>query len=42
MARYVVHSGDTLGAIATRFAVSLAGLVSVNPQLADPNRIFPG
>ncbi|MGV0812643.1 LysM peptidoglycan-binding domain-containing protein [Mycolicibacterium boenickei] len=42
MARYVIHSGDTLAAVATRLGVSLAGLVSANPQIADPHRIFPG
>ena len=39
---YVVQSGDTLTAIANRFGVSLASLEAANPQIADPNRIFPG
>jgi tyrosinase len=40
--RYVVHSGDSLSAIATRFGVSLGALKSANPQIANPNQIFPG
>jgi tyrosinase len=39
---YVVQSGDTLNAIAKRFGVGLAALEAANPQIADPNRIFPG
>lgn len=40
--RYTVVSGDTLGAIATRFHLSLAQLEKLNPQIKDPNRIQPG
>ena len=39
---YVVQTGDTLTAIATRFGVTLAALEAANPQITDPNRIFPG
>jgi spore coat assembly protein SafA len=39
---YRVEHGDTLGAIATRFGVGLNALVSANPQIANPNRIYPG
>src|SRR4051812_49776696 len=42
MARYIVRSGDMLSAIAARFGVTLAALEAANPQIADPNRIFPG
>jgi tyrosinase len=42
MAKYIVHTGDTFSAIAARFGVSLATLVGANPQITDPNRIFPG
>jgi tyrosinase len=42
MAEYVVRSGDTLTAIANRFGVSVADLEAANPQISDPNRIFPG
>jgi tyrosinase len=40
--RYIVHSGDTLAAIGTRFGVGLADLRAANPQVSDPDRIFPG
>ncbi|MDI6871437.1 MAG: LysM peptidoglycan-binding domain-containing protein [Bacillota bacterium] len=39
---YVVQPGDTLSAIARRFGVSLAALLAVNPEIADPDLIFPG
>jgi tyrosinase len=39
---YVVQPGDTLSGIAQRFGVSLAALEAANPQIKDPNRIFPG
>ncbi|MBL1079821.1 LysM peptidoglycan-binding domain-containing protein [Nocardia sp. 2] len=39
---YVVQSGDTLGAIAARFGVRAAELNEANPQIGNPNRIFPG
>jgi LysM repeat protein len=39
---YTVRSGDTLGAIATRHGVSLAALEQANPQISNPNRIYPG
>jgi tyrosinase len=42
MARYIVRSGDTFSAIAARFGVTLAALEAANPQIADPNHIFPG
>src|SRR4029453_14000178 len=42
MARYIVRSGDTFSAIASRFGMTLAALEAANPQIADPNRIFPG
>jgi RND superfamily putative drug exporter len=38
---YVVQSGDTLGAIAEEFGVSLAALAELN-QIDDPNVIFVG
>lgn len=40
--RYVVQSGDTLNAIASRFGAGLSALVAANPQIADPNLIFAG
>ncbi len=39
---YTVQPGDTLFRIAQRFGVTLAALLRANPQIADPNRIFPG
>jgi LysM repeat protein len=42
MFTYVVKQGDTLSEIAQRFCVSLAALEAANPQIHDPNLIFPG
>lgn len=39
---YTIEHGDTLGAIATRSGVGLDALLSANPQIANPNRIYPG
>lgn len=39
---YTIEHGDTLGAIAARHGVGLDAVVSANPQLIDPNRIYPG
>ncbi|MBO8127541.1 MAG: SafA/ExsA family spore coat assembly protein, partial [Firmicutes bacterium] len=39
---YTVQSGDTMFRIAQRFGVSLDALIEANPQITDPNRIFPG
>jgi spore coat assembly protein SafA len=39
---YTVQRGDTLNNIARRFGVSLANLLRANPQITDPDRIFPG
>jgi LysM repeat protein len=38
----VVQSGDTLGIIAARHGITLQELLAVNPQVTDPNRIYPG
>jgi LysM repeat protein len=38
---YRVHPGDTLSAIAAKFNVSLAAVEAANPQITDPNKIFP-
>ncbi|ADG82559.1 LysM peptidoglycan-binding domain-containing protein [Thermincola potens] len=40
--RYVVKPGDTLYIIAQRFGVTVADILAVNPQIRDPNLIFPG
>jgi len=39
---YDVVPGDTMSAIAARFNVSLDSLERANPQIPDPNLIFPG
>jgi GH24 family phage-related lysozyme (muramidase) len=39
---YTVQAGDTLSAIAQRQGVSLATLEAANPQLSNPNYIYPG
>ncbi len=40
--RRTVSRGDTLYSIARRYGVSLPHLIAANPQIADPNRIYPG
>ena len=37
-----VHKGDTLWGIAKRHGVSLTALISANPQIKNPNLIYPG
>lgn len=39
---YKVRSGDTLSVIAQRHQSSLARVLNLNPNIQDPNRIFPG
>ena len=39
---YYVHSGDTLSSIAKENGMSLAKLVSLNPQIKDINKIYVG
>lgn len=39
---YTVRSGDTMSGIAARHGVSLAALLAANPQIGNPNRIYPG
>lgn len=38
---YRVQPGDTLSAIAAKFEVSLPAVEAANPQITDPNKIFP-
>jgi LysM repeat protein len=38
---YRTQSGDTMSGIAARFGVTLAALEAANPQIANPNLIFP-
>jgi LysM repeat protein len=39
---YTVEPGDRLFAIANRFGLSLPTLLAANPQITNPNLIFPG
>ncbi len=39
---YIVVKGDTLSAIAVRFGITLSKLLSWNPQIKNPNLIYPG
>lgn len=39
---YVVKSGDTLWAIANAHGIALSRLLQLNPQISNPNLIFPG
>ncbi len=39
---YTVQDGDTLYFIALRFGISLDDLIKANPQIPNPNIIYPG
>ena len=34
--------GDTMWGIARRYGVSLTDLIALNPQIKNPNLIYPG
>lgn len=40
--RHTVSRGDTLYSIARRYGVSPPHLIAANPQISNPNRIYPG
>jgi tyrosinase len=40
--KYTVQEGDTLSEIAERFGVKLKDLEAANPQIKNPDLIFPG
>lgn len=39
---YTVVQGDTLWGIAHRYGVDLTSLIALNPQIKNPNLIYPG
>lgn len=39
---YTVRKGDTLWGIAKRYGVALTDLIAANPQIKNPNLIYPG
>lgn len=39
---YIVQTGDTLYKIAQNFNTSIAAIIAANPQISDPDIIFPG
>lgn len=39
---YTVQSGDTMFTIARSYNISLQDLIDANPQISDPNMIYPG
>lgn len=39
---YVVKSGDTLHSIARRHGTTVGRILQLNPQIKNPNLIFPG
>ena len=40
--RHVVRPGDSLYSIAARYGLSVQALLSANPQITNPNVIYPG
>lgn len=40
--KYTVVSGDTMWGIARRNRMALSELIKLNPQIGNPNRIYPG
>lgn len=39
---YIVKKGDTLWGIARQYHVALSALIAANPQIKNPNLIYPG
>lgn len=42
LAQHLVRSGDTLFFIANQYGINLDELIHSNPQIKDPNKIWPG
>ena len=42
MTQYVIQSGDTLYSIARHFGITLEQLLAANPQILNPDKIYPG
>lgn len=41
-ALYIVQPGETLTAIALRYSIPVSALLQFNPQITNPNLIYPG
>lgn len=39
---YIVQPGDTLTRIAVRFNIPVGALLQANPQITDPDLVYPG
>ena len=39
---YTIQSGDTLSGIAAKFGTTINKLMSLNPQIKNPNLIYAG
>ena len=39
---YTVQSGDSMWKICNKFQTGISEVVSLNPQISNPNNIFPG
>nr|AIA91169.1 CAZy families CBM50 protein [uncultured Thermoanaerobacter sp.] len=39
---YKLAKGDTLWMVAKKFGITLEEIIKANPQIKDPNKIFPG
>jgi LysM repeat protein len=39
---YIVQPGETLSVIAQRFSIPVSALLQFNPQITNPNLIYPG
>jgi len=39
---HTVKKGDTLSAIARAYGTTLSAVIALNPQIKNPNLIYPG